>query len=146
MPLLSKARRIMRMNLERIREGKNPKLIIVGNLTEIQLMELNMIRQDEELPPMTDEVVFIGRHLYNSRVIEDGYTIEDVLDQIVSAMENASVVIRSLKMTGMENPRPRNDRYGNQVNDRVVFECTRRHPRPEIYSVIPKGDKNKPRK
>jgi len=146
MPLLAIARRIIRVNLEKVRDGKHPNLITVGTLTELQLSGINAIRCAEEMPPITSDVVFQGKHLFESRIEGDGYTIEDVLDQIFSAMEPVSVVLESLKMTGMENPNQRSDRYGNQVNDRVVFECTGRYPRPELYSVIPKGDRNKPRK
>ena len=146
MPLLLNARRIMRINLEKIRDNRHPNLIPVGTLTEDQLLGINAIRAAEEMPPIIEEVVFIGKHLYKSRIDEDGYTIEDVLDQIASAMESAALVVESLKMTGMENPNKRLDRYGNQVNDLVVFECHGRHPRPELYSVMPKGDSIKPRK
>jgi hypothetical protein len=48
-------------------------------------------------------------------------------------------------MTLMESRSPRADRYGNAVLDRVVFECTARYPRPELYSVIPKRDFKKPK-
>ena len=47
-------------------------------------------------------------------------------------------------MTVMQNRCPRQDRYGNcTIRDLAVFECTARHPRPELYSVIPKGDLQK---
>jgi hypothetical protein len=144
MPLLSNARRTMRINLEKIRDGKNPGLIVIGTLTANQLININAIRTAEEMPPIVEEVVFKGKHLYESRIDGDGYTIDDVLDQIVSAMDPTSVIVETLKMTGMENPNPRLDRYGNQVYDRVVFECTSRYPRPELYSVMPKGDGIKP--
>jgi hypothetical protein len=145
MPLLSKARRIMRINLEKIRDGQKPKLILIGSLTANQLAAINANRAVQALPPLNDEVVFVGRHVYQSRIVTDGYTIEDVLDQIFSAMDCAAVLVESLKMTGIENPNLRSDRYGNQVNDRAIFECTLRHPRPELFSVIPKGDTIKPK-
>jgi hypothetical protein len=31
------------------------------------------------------------------------------------------------------------------VKDLAVLECTAHHPRPELFSVMPKGDKNKPK-
>ena len=88
----------------------------------------------------------MGQHIYNSRIVGDGYTIEDVPDQIASAMAADAVVLDTSPMTGLESPAPRTDRYGNQVRDRLVLECTARHPRPELFSVIPKGDRNKPKK
>ena len=87
----------------------------------------------------------MGRHVYISRVQKDGYTIEDVIDQILSAMDEISIIIAGPKMTAMQNQTLRSDRYGNMVRDMVVFECTTRHPRPELFSVIPKGDTNKPK-
>jgi hypothetical protein len=95
---------------------------------------------------MDPEVVFLGRHVYTSRALRDGYTIEDIIDQIAGAMDAASVILQSPFMTAMENPNPRADRYGNSVRDRIILECTARYPRPELYSVIPKGDVHKPEK
>jgi hypothetical protein len=48
--------------------------------------------------------------------------------------------------TILENPYPRADRYGNTVKDRAILECSARHPKPELFSVIPKGDRIKPQK
>jgi hypothetical protein len=90
--------------------------------------------------------VFIGKHTYDSRIQRDGYTIEDVVDQIASALDLTASVLPIAGMTAMENPVRRADRYGKMVRDRVVFECTTRYPRPELYSVMPKGDINKPNK
>ncbi len=144
MPLLTNARERIRSNLEKIRDGKKVHAITIGQLTEKQLKDINSNRAIEQLPPIAAEVVFVGGHIYKSRVIRDGYTIEDVLDQVSSAMDSASVAIKTLKMTEIENPNPRLDRYGNEVKDRAVFECSARHPRPELYGVIPKGDQIKP--
>jgi len=146
MPLIANARDILRTNLEQIRDGKKAKTVAIGTLSDKQLAGINANRLVDGLPPIVAEVVFVGSHIYKSRIIGDGYTIEDVLDQISSAMEDISKVVKSLKMTGIENPNSRQDRYGNQVRDRAVFECSARHPRPELFSVMPKGDKTKPTK
>ena len=61
-------------------------------------------------------------------------------------MSAASVLVGNLPMQAIENPSPRTDRLGNTIHDRAVFECMSRHPRPELYSVIPKGDHIKPEK
>jgi hypothetical protein len=50
----------------------------------------------------------MDRHLYSSRIQRDGYTIDDVLDQIISGMDSAAVVLRSPTMTVIENPLQRN--------------------------------------
>ena len=95
--------------------------------------------------PWFPRFFFLADTVYNSRVVKDGYTIDDVLDQITSGMAAAAVVFHT-PMTGMENPNPRPDRYGNLVRDRVVLECSARHPRPELFSAIPKGDYQKPKR
>jgi hypothetical protein len=96
---------------------------------------------------MEATVVFLGRHIYESRILRDGYTIDDVIDQIVSGMDPAAVVLHTPTMTAMENPISRADRYGNsKVYDRIIFECSARHPSLELYSVIPRGDRIKPKR
>lgn len=121
------------------------KAIAVGALTPVQLATINAERHRENQPRIIGEVLLLGTHLYRSRVVRDGYTIEDVVDQIMSAMDENAVVIATPKMTAMKNLSPRRDRYGNAVCDMVIFECTARHPRPELFSVIPKGDAKKPK-
>jgi hypothetical protein len=146
MPLYPNARIEIRRNLRRIEKGKSARLIAIGRLTEEQLRAINEKREAHGLAPIVAEVVFRGRHPYQSRVLKDGYTIEDVADQICSGMDAASVVLESSGMTEMQNPNPRADAYGNHVRDRLVFECTSKHPRPEVFNVIPKGDIIKPAK
>lgn len=91
-------------------------------------------------------MLFIGQHVYNSRIKGDNYTIDDVVQQIASAMSEASAIIGNLPSQALQNPVSRVDRLGNTINDRAVFECMSKHPRPELYSVIPKGDRIKPGK
>jgi len=146
MPLHDNARELIRANLEQF----DPKIKVkvaaveIGTLTDAQLAAINAQQDANGLPRSTREIVFHGWHVYKSRIIRDRYTIDDVVDQIVSAMSDNSVVQATEYMTAMENPVPREDRYGNIVNDRVVFECSARHPRPELFSVVPKGDRIKP--
>ena len=121
-------------------------LIAVGTLTDVQLDAINQQRTSHGYPLMVAEVVFLGRHIYNGRVVRDGYTIDDVIDQIASAMESTAVVLNDPGMTTMANPCPRKDRYGNSVRDKIVFESSLRHPRLEIFTVVPKGDNIKPKK
>jgi hypothetical protein len=154
MPVFSDALSLIRANLEELRKGNRVRLVAVGTLTEAQLDAINQERaaasarwtsESPRYPPMVAEVVFMGRHVYESRIVRDGYTVNDVVEQIASAMDSAAVVLKVPTMTAMENPSPRADRYGNSVRDRIVFECSARHPRAEIYSVIPKGDGVKPK-
>jgi hypothetical protein len=69
-----------------------------------------------------------------------------VIAQIRSALDVDSMVRMTPKMTVLQSQKPREDGFGNRVIDEVVFECTGRFPYPELYSVIPKGDKIKPGK
>jgi len=146
MPLYTGASALIRANLEALQEGKKVPAVAVGYLTDAQLNMINRERRLSGYPPIIAEVLFIGRHIYKRRILEDGYAVDDVLDQIASAMDAASVVVVPSKMAAMENAIPRADRYGNTVRDRVVFECSVRHPRAELFGVMPKGDLNKPNK
>lgn len=137
---------LIRANLEGLQAGRKVRLVVIGTFTEQQLKDINQERQLGNYPPIDPEVVFIGSHAFRSRIVNDGYSIDDVVDQIASGMDRTSVVLKSLKMTAIENPNPRADRYGNSIHDRVVFECSVRHPRAELFSVIPKGDCIKPKR
>ena len=116
----------------------------IGELSKVQLDSLNRQRSKAGLAPLNGLVCFVGRHVYQSRIVGDCYTAEDVVDQIKSAFSEASTAHLSPKMSSLRNPLPRADRYGNQVRDECVLECFAHHPRAELFSVIPKGDKNKP--
>lgn len=144
MPLAPNARDKLRVNLQKLSVGKKPPPVVIGQLTEEQLTKINAQRSAEGLPEITGEVVFVGKHIYESRVLRDGYSIDDVIDQITSGMDANAVVVELEVMTAIENKTPRADRYGNMVTDKIVFECMGKYPRPELYSVIPKGDTNKP--
>jgi hydroxymethylpyrimidine/phosphomethylpyrimidine kinase len=146
MPLYGNALDLIRANLEEISKGIKPQGVAIGFLTERQLKEINQARvaRVPPLPPVVGEVLFYGRHMHKSRVVRDGYTVEDVIDQIVSAMDAAAEFVHTPNMTTVQNLTGRPDRYGNIVKDLAVFECSARHPRPELFSVMPKGDANKP--
>jgi hypothetical protein len=148
MPLYANAIGLIRTNLEQISKGYKVKPVAIGALTAAQVSAINQHRlaQNPNLLPVESEVLFFGSHIYKSRCERDGYTIDDVVDQIVSAMDTASVLVGNLPMQAIENPNKRADRYGNYVHDRAVFECMSRHPRPELFSVMPKGDRNRPQK
>jgi len=110
MPLFPDARRLIRSNLETLQWGKRAQLIRIGRLTEKQLFSLNEKRDARGYPPVEPEVVFIGQHIYNSRIVTDGYTMEDVIDQIASAMDSEGIVLDTSPMTALENPGKRADR------------------------------------
>jgi hypothetical protein len=146
MPLRPNAKELIRKNLEALQAGRRVPRIVVGRLTRAQIGAVNAQQAAEDLPPSVDEVVFVGRHIHKRRVLEDGYLIEDVIDQIESAMSEESVVIANNYMTAIRNPVARADRLGNLVHDEAILECSRYRPYPDIFSVMPKGDKIKPEK
>jgi hypothetical protein len=140
---------LIRANLEALqRRERRIRPVAIGTLTDAQLAALNRERAKAKNPraPVVAEILFVGHHVYKRRHIEDGYTIEDIADQIASALDEKAVFLVTDYMTALENPIEREDRYGNQVRDRAVLECTRLHPRPELFSVVPKGDRIKPKK
>ena len=93
---------------------------------------------------LSAEVLFVGGHVYKSRVIKDTYDIEDVVEEAESALSEQSVVIVTHCMTAIQNPNPRADRPGNHVKDRTNLGCTKYRLNPELFSTPPKGDCIKP--
>ena len=145
MPLYETALYLIRGNLEEIQRGGKARAVPIGRLTIDQHDAVNAHRAAANLLPLGDpEVVLIGKHVYDSRIVRDNYTIEDVVAQIASALAADAVVMASAKMTALESVKRREDGYGNWVRDRAVLELTQRKPRAELYSIIPKGDTNKP--
>lgn len=145
MPLHADAEALIRKNLEALRDGKRVKPVSVGTLTADQLATINKYRtKKQQLPPIEADVLFFGSHIYERRVETDEYSIDDVIDQIQSAFRDTSAVING-KMTALKNSTKRADRYGNSVSDEVVLECSRKYPKAELFSVVPRGDKIKPK-
>jgi hypothetical protein len=148
MPLHEHAAHLIRANLKALQLGKRVPRIIIGTLTDAQVAAINEARANygNPQPPITADVLFVGKHIYERRCLANGYTIEDVVDQITSAMDSAAVFIPTATFAAIQNWTPREDRYGNKVCDRAVLDCSKHHPRPELYSVTPKGDYIKPPK
>lgn len=146
MPLAIDAKDRIRSNLIAISLGERPPIITIGVFTPDQFAQINSARLLLSLHPLElNEILFIGRHLYASRW-QDGYSIEDMVTQIESAIGTDATVTLERTMSCTQNPAGRDDGYGNVVFDRAVFEMTAKKPRAELFSVIPKGDQNKPRK
>ena len=144
MPLYPYGADNIRKNLESIRDGRRIRVVAIGRLTDAQLVAINTAREASGLQPIVAEIVFAGGHVYKGRILRDGYSIEDVIDQITSAIDHTAIATVHRGMTSIQNQNGRADRYGNQVRDQAVFECTARYPRAELFSVIPKGDSIKP--
>lgn len=144
MPLYQGATDQIRANLNALRDGLRPPMREIGYLTEVQFEDLNKSRWNLGLHRLEqNELLFIGRHLYKSRAA-DGYSVEDMVDQITSALAQTAVVSITQHWSRIENLTPRSDRYGNYICDRGILEMTARKPRAEFFSVIPKGDSVKP--
>ena len=146
MPLVPGAADLIRKNLMKVHRGRNAWPVVIGYLTDVQLEMLNTERVRRGFKMMSAKVVFVGAHIYDSRVKRDGYSFDDVVLQITSAMHETAVFRPDPKMSELESCIEREDGYGNRVTDRAVFECSMRYPKPELYSVIPKGDYIKPAK
>ncbi|MBF0372583.1 MAG: hypothetical protein HQL39_04110 [Alphaproteobacteria bacterium] len=146
MPIHKEAEALIRKTLEVIAARGKAESVIIGYFTSDQHAAINNERARLLLPPVeSPDIVYIGRHHYKRRS-EDGYSIDDMVAQAVSALHESARPILSAKMTATRNPNPRDDGYGNMVYDEAVFECTARKPHAELFSVIPKGDVKKPPK
>jgi hypothetical protein len=140
MPLYADGLKKIRRNLTRVQVGERLKVVRIGYFTAEQLTGINKARTAQGLPSLCSEIVFHGRHMYHSRCVENGYTIDQVLEQIQSAFSNASIVDSSSPSTVIRNPNARVDHEGKLVRDEAVFECTGRYPNADLFSVVPRGD------
>lgn len=119
-------------------------MIVIGCFTDVQFAAINASRAAMDLHLLEqNQIVFMGRHLHASRS-KDGYHVDDIVLQIISALSADALAHLDSFVSYTQNPHARDDGYGNQVNDRAVFEMTARKPRAELYSVMPKGDNFKP--
>ncbi|HCK4903943.1 TPA: hypothetical protein ONA18_002915 [Pseudomonas aeruginosa] len=147
MPLYKDAEYLIRANLNEIAQGNRVRAVAIGVLTVEQFEAINRQKESEGLPRLENpEIVFLGKHAYTSRVVRDGYTIDDMIAQIASALAETAMAVASPKMTAIKSTQPREDGYGNEVLDEAIFELTARKPRAELYSIVPKGDKLKPKR
>ncbi|MDR3773330.1 MAG: hypothetical protein P4L26_08285 [Terracidiphilus sp.] len=148
MPLFASGLRKIRRNLLRVQSGQKPWVAKVGFFTAEQIAKINEARVSMGFPALLPEILFHGSHLYVSRCVKDNYTIDQVLEQIESALGESSVVDPSPPAVVLRNPNKRFDHKGNPVNDKAVFECSGRQPYADLYSVIPDGDglKEKPKR
>lgn len=100
--------------------------------------------------PFKNNFIIDLDHIYDARVLRDGYSIDDVMKQIKSATSRKSDVFVDpvRKQNNLINPYGRADGFGNVVNDRIGIDL---RGVPQYRTVIPKGDiimppkKRKPR-
>lgn len=144
MPLFPDAEPLVRLNLSMIAAGLRPGFVVIGRLTNAQHAAINAGRLHQGLPILQNpEVLYLGRHHYTSRS-RQGYGVDDMWLQIASALDATSTILITSRMTALQNPNRRDDGHGNMVNDRAILALTAHKPRAELFSVIPKGDKNGP--
>lgn len=144
MPLAPGAERLIRGCFATIKRGKKPQRVTIGSLTSRQRDDINAERTKRGFVPLSGEIFFTGKHLYESRIIRDGYTEDDVIRMIQSAMDENCIFLRTQKMTVLQSPNHRESGYGCNVRDELTLECSA-SPLAELYSVVPRGDlKNKP--
>ena len=124
--------------LERTSRPRQP-IVRIGELSEAQLTTINQQRMEEELPPVVASVLFDGRHMYQSRCIEDGYTVDEVIEMISLAFNDGAHVAPGWS-TVLVSSETRVNNAGKSIRDEAVFECHGRLPHPELRTVIPRGD------
>ena len=93
MPLLAQAIQLVRSNLEEVSRNVRVSLVTIGHLHPAQFADLNRYRSGHGLHELeSNEIVFLGKHIHGSRIVKDGYSIDDVLAQIAAAIANTSTV------------------------------------------------------
>jgi hypothetical protein len=139
-PLFADGIRKIRKCLELVAAGKRSPYVKIGVFTPDQLGAINAIREEDEMEPIEAIIVCDGKHLYRSRCIKDGYSIDEVVEQTEIAFESATEAGRGGWSTILRNPGTRIGKEGHIVKDELVFECHQKHPNAALFSVIPRGD------
>ena len=101
MPLYENALALIRANLEALQRNERARHVTIGTLSTTQITLINERRfaRLKPLPPIDGVVYFIGRHIYDRRVLKNGYTIDEVLSQISSALAEVSQLIPTQRGT-----------------------------------------------
>jgi hypothetical protein len=147
MPLHADGKARILLQLQRLERGEQVSVVEIGRLSDEQFAALCRLKAELDHPiPESPELVYKGKHHFDSRVVRDGYQIEDLALQIESALAFDSVIEIERHMTAIVSVHLRDDGYGNMVKDRVILELQQRKPRGEVYSAIPKGDRGGPKK
>ena len=140
MPLFADGAKKIRRAMELVAAGQRSPFVKVGIFTPEQLTAINGMRKEKNLDPIEATIVCNGKHLYESRCIKDGYSIDEMVEQIQFAFELATEAKREGWSTILRSTSDRIDKQGNAVRDELVFECTQRHPNANLFSAIPRGD------
>ena len=73
MPLSAGSPALICANLEAVQNGERARPVVIGTLTDAQLTAINDERHAHGYPAIVAEVVFMGRHVFASRIERDGY-------------------------------------------------------------------------
>jgi hypothetical protein len=139
-PLFADGLKKIRRSLERVANGQIPWVEKIGILTEDQLNALNKLREADGYQLLSAVVVCNGKHLYDSRCVKDGYSIDEVLALVEAAFDLVRHASRDRWGTILvSDEQPPNDQ-GHRITYEMVFECTSKYPKPSLFSVIPRND------
>lgn len=97
-PLYKDGLKKIRKSLELVASGQWSPYEKVGKFTANQLEAFNAIREKEGRKPIEEVIVCNGKHLYASRCIKDGYSIDEVMEQVALAFELATQVEKTRGM------------------------------------------------
>ena len=152
MSLNEDARRIINSIFDEIRKNNSSRISKqeIGNLSDIQLKQINSIRRFLGKPEVGgNKIYFIGKHIYESRIEKNNYTKEDVFKMIKRSLSNESfpsIDHRTIKSSGdmskinLVSPEIV-EIDGNKIQTVSVFvHSSRCNDGLEIYNVVPYGD------
>lgn len=146
MPLFADGLKRIRRSLERVAAGQPSWYEKVGKLSPDELTVINTIRAAEGHPPISGRIVCNGKHLYDSRCVKDGYSIDEVIAQTEMAFNLATRPAREGWATLLKSEQQPPNAAGYRITYEIVFECSSKHPDASLFSVIPRGDGRSPGK
>ncbi len=119
MPLNPNEKQLIRKNLKKARNGKKTYPVAIGNLTDQQLSDLTQCGVSEH-GAHDGRIMFTGQHIHDRRVVVDGYSSVDVIDQIKNAISPRFCDTGYSKNDGSPECAKSEDGYGNTVRDEVM--------------------------
>jgi hypothetical protein len=122
LPLFADGLKKVRRNLIDAKSGTKPGLVRIGVFTLEQLTIINEARRERNFQPIDQVIVFLGKHLYESRCLPDGYTMEDVLDKVASALSEFSIAGHTRSAT-LSNPNERLDILRRNYYSTLCLRC-----------------------
>jgi hypothetical protein len=140
LPLFADGLKKIRKALELAAAQKWSPFQKIGFFTPEQLADINALRQRAGREPLVPTIVCNGKHLYESRCVKDGYSIDEVVEQTEIAFDRASEAANQGWATVLRSTSDRFNEEGNAIRDELVFECSAKHPNASLFSVIPRGD------